>query len=80
MSRTTSRRHLAVIVVEYDGAHPARLGTGPLAPPRESPIHYESFLGKIAELYNAIQRAMRDGPSGKRSVNSACSRALAFLR
>jgi hypothetical protein len=42
---------LAVIVVNYDGVHPARLVTEPPAPKPQEPIHYQSFIRRIGELY-----------------------------
>jgi hypothetical protein len=42
---------IAVIVVEYDGANPAKLVTDSLAPPPHSPIHYANFICRIADLY-----------------------------
>jgi len=42
---------LAVIVVDYDGQNPAKLVTGDLAPQPGSPIHYDSFIARICELY-----------------------------
>jgi len=42
---------IAVIVVDYDGANPAKLVTGPLAPQPDSPIHYDSFIRRISDLY-----------------------------
>ena len=44
---------VAVIVVDYDGAHPAKLAYGELAPQPGSPIHYTSFIGRMCELYCA---------------------------
>jgi hypothetical protein len=42
---------MAVIVVDYDGAHPAKLVTGDLAPQPGSPVHYDSFLDRLCRLY-----------------------------
>ncbi len=42
---------LTVIVVDYDGRHPAKLVTGALSPKRGSPIQYESFIARICDLY-----------------------------
>jgi hypothetical protein len=42
---------LAVIVVDYDGQNPAKLVIGDLAPQMGSPIHYDSFLARICNLY-----------------------------
>lgn len=42
---------LAVIVVDYDGKHAAKLLTGELAPQAGSPIHYETFVKTICNLY-----------------------------
>lgn len=42
---------LAIIVVNYDGVHPARLVTGPPAPGAAEPTHYDSFLRRICDLY-----------------------------
>ena len=42
---------LAVIVVDYDGASPANLVTGSLAPQVTEPVHYECFIGRIAKLW-----------------------------
>lgn len=42
---------LAVIIVDYDGQNPAKLVTGDLAPPPGSPIHYDSFIARICDLY-----------------------------
>ncbi|MFY9559607.1 MAG: hypothetical protein WAQ52_05170 [Terriglobales bacterium] len=50
---------LAVIVVDYDGQHPAKLVTGELSPQPGSPIHYESFIAKICDLYRGRFGAAR---------------------
>ncbi len=42
---------LAVIVVDYDGQHPAKLVSGELAPQAGSAMHYERFIARICELY-----------------------------
>lgn len=42
---------LAVIIVDYDGQNPAKLVTGDLAPQPGSPIHYDSFLARVCNLY-----------------------------
>ncbi len=42
---------LAVIVVNYDGQHPAKLVADELAPQRGNPIHYDSFLETLCSLY-----------------------------
>ncbi len=42
---------LAVIVVDYDGQNHAKLVTGELSPQPGSPIHYESFVAKVCDLY-----------------------------
>jgi hypothetical protein len=42
---------LAVIVVNYDGVHPARLVTQPPAPRPREMVHYPSFIRRICELY-----------------------------
>ena len=42
---------IAVIVVDYDGAKPAKLVTGELAPQAGSPNHYQNFLQRMCELY-----------------------------
>lgn len=42
---------VAVIVVDYDGRNQAKLVTGGLSPPPKAPIHYQSFLKRICELY-----------------------------
>jgi hypothetical protein len=42
---------LAVIVVDYDGQHPAKLVTGDMTPQPDSPIHYDRFLARICNLY-----------------------------
>ena len=42
---------LAVIVVNYDGVHPAHLVTRPPAPTPQETIHYKSFIRRICELY-----------------------------
>jgi len=42
---------IAVFVVDYDGENPAKLVIGPLAPQPGSPVHYDSFVRRICELY-----------------------------
>jgi hypothetical protein len=42
---------LAIIVVNYDGVHPARLVAGPPAPRASEPAHYDTFLRRICALY-----------------------------
>ena len=42
---------LAVIVVDYDGLSPAKLVRGELAPAAGTTMHYESFVGRIGDLY-----------------------------
>lgn len=42
---------LAVIIVDYDGQKPAKLMTNGLAPQRGSPMHYDSFIARVCELY-----------------------------
>lgn len=42
---------LAVIVLDYDGVNPVKLVTRKLAPKTGDPIHYESFVRRICELY-----------------------------
>lgn len=42
---------LAVIVVDYDGVHPARLVTRPPAPRPREMVHYDSFIRRICQLY-----------------------------
>ncbi|HVP42890.1 MAG TPA: hypothetical protein VMS96_05630 [Terriglobales bacterium] len=44
---------IAVVVVDYDGQHPAKLVTGDLSPQADSPIHYESFIKRTCDLYRA---------------------------
>ncbi len=43
---------IAVFVVDYDGQHPAKLVTAPPSPQPGSPIHYDSFVHRICELYS----------------------------
>ena len=50
---------IAVIVVEYDGVKPSKLVTGPLAPQPDSPIHCNSFVHRISELYTRRFSAQR---------------------
>jgi hypothetical protein len=42
---------LAVIVLNYDGVHPARLVTEPPAPRLRDAVSYASFIRRICELY-----------------------------
>jgi hypothetical protein len=42
---------IAVFVLDYDGRNQAKLVTGELAPQPGSPIHYDSFTGRICDLY-----------------------------
>ena len=42
---------LAVIVVNYDGVHPARLVSEPPAPRPREMVHYGSFIRRICRLY-----------------------------
>jgi hypothetical protein len=42
---------LAVIVVNYDGVHPARLVREPPAPRRRDAVRYASFIRRICRLY-----------------------------
>lgn len=42
---------LAVIVVDYDGLSPAKLVRGGLAPASGTSMHYESFVGRVGDLY-----------------------------
>ena len=42
---------LAVIIVDYDGQNPAKLVANDLAPQPGSPIHYDSFIARICDLY-----------------------------
>jgi hypothetical protein len=42
---------LAIIVVDYDGVHPARLVGSPPAPAAGEPAHYDSFLRRTCNLY-----------------------------
>jgi hypothetical protein len=44
---------IAVIAVEYDGVRPGRLVTDSPALQPESPIRYENFIRRIADLYRA---------------------------
>jgi hypothetical protein len=43
---------MAVIVVDYDGQHPAKLVTGEIAPQVGGSVHYDSFIKRICELYS----------------------------
>ena len=42
---------VAVIVIDYDGVHAAKLVDGPLAPQLESHINYDNFVRRICALY-----------------------------
>jgi hypothetical protein len=42
---------VALMVVDYDGLHPAKLVTGELSPQAGTAIHYESFVARICDLY-----------------------------
>jgi hypothetical protein len=42
---------LAVIVVDYDGLSPAKLVSGELAPASGTSMDYESFVGRVGDLY-----------------------------
>ncbi len=42
---------LAVIVVNYDGVHRARLGTQPPAPKQDDPVYYDNFIRRICDLF-----------------------------
>ncbi|MGE5326513.1 MAG: hypothetical protein ACM3NO_05705 [Deltaproteobacteria bacterium] len=42
---------LAVIVVDYDGVHTAKLITDPPSPDRTSAANYASFIKRICDLY-----------------------------
>ena len=42
---------LAVIVINYDGVHPARLVTDLPARSMQGPVRYENFLRRICELF-----------------------------
>lgn len=42
---------LAAVILDYDGQHQSKLVTGDLSPSQDSPIHYESFIKRICELY-----------------------------
>ncbi len=50
---------LAVIVVDYDGQHPAKLVTGELSPQPGVTIHYESFVKRVCGLYRQRFGALR---------------------
>jgi hypothetical protein len=43
---------LAVIVVEYDGVHPANLVTSDLSPSLASPAHYDNFIKRLVEKFD----------------------------
>jgi hypothetical protein len=42
---------LSVIVVEYDGVHPATLVSGPPAPGAKDAVQYRNFIRRICRLY-----------------------------
>ena len=42
---------LAIIVVDYDTKHPAKLITGELSPQPGSALHYDSFVARTCGLY-----------------------------
>jgi hypothetical protein len=42
---------LSIIAVEYDGAHPATLISGPPAPSGKDAFHYRNFIRRICRLY-----------------------------
>lgn len=42
---------LAIIVVNYDGIHPASLVSGLTTPSAESPVHYANFIRRLAQKY-----------------------------
>lgn len=42
---------VAIVIADYDGTKPAKLVTGDLAPQLASPMHYESFIRRICDLY-----------------------------
>lgn len=42
---------ISVIVVNYDGLHPATLVTEPPAPGRKDAVHYNNFILRICELF-----------------------------
>ena len=44
---------LAVIVLDYDGKNPSKLVSSDLAPQPGNPIHYDSFVRRICDLYCA---------------------------
>lgn len=56
---------LGVIVVDYDGVHPAKLVTKKLSPPPSSAVHYDAFLKRMCELYcrRFVQPSTSLGPS-----------------
>jgi hypothetical protein len=51
---------LAVIVIDYDGQHPAKLVTAELSPPAGSPIRYDGFIARVCDLYR-----VRFGAAGR---------------
>jgi len=42
---------IAVLVMDYDGQKPAKLVTSELAPQPGNPVHYDSFVARICDLY-----------------------------
>lgn len=44
---------LGVIIVDYDGIHPAKLVTRPPAPQSNSALHYDSFIRRVSDIYAA---------------------------
>ena len=44
---------LALVTIDYDGTNPAKLVTGELASQPGTATHYDSFIGRICDLYNA---------------------------
>jgi hypothetical protein len=42
---------LALIVVNYDGVHPASLVSDEFAPKADSPMHYDNFIKTICSVY-----------------------------
>ncbi len=44
---------MAIVLVDYDGVHEARLVTEPPALPHDSPYSYDNFCGRMARVYEA---------------------------
>jgi len=44
---------LTVIVVNYDGVHPASLVTSELAPQKSSHVHYDNFITQLVAKYES---------------------------